>query len=173
MNRISVFCVFLLVIAALAAGCTTPQTPEPVATPIPTMDTAPVPVAPPVPDTLAGHWTLTTMGIQDGTAVIHPDYGITLTLNTDGSLTGYTGCNNYFGSYTLTGAVTPKGAGMTISDISVTRKYCAPVAEQEQDYLAILGKTAAFDASATELTLTADTMDVLVFQRTETLPTST
>jgi heat shock protein HslJ len=171
MNRISVYFVFLLVVAAMAAGCTTPQTPAPVATPVPTTDTTPVPVAPPVPESLVGHWTLTTMGIQDGTAVIHPDYGITLTLNPDGSLTGYTGCNNYFGSFTLTGAVTPKGAGMAISDIGMTKMYCAPYAEQEQDYLAILKKTAAFDASATELTLTADTMDVLVYQRTETLPT--
>lgn len=170
MNRISKIFLFLLVAAALVAGCTTPQAPAPVATPVPIADPTPAPVTPSVPDNLAGHWTLTTMGIQDGTAVIHPDYGITLTLNTDGSLTGYTGCNNYFGSYTLTGAVTPKGAGMTISDIGMTKKYCAPFAEQEQEYLAILGKTAAFDASASGLTLTAGTMDVLVYQRSEMRP---
>ena len=171
MKRLSIPFLFLLVAAAMVAGCTTPQAPAPVATPVLTPDTTPAPVTRPIPDNLAGHWTLTTMGIQDGTAVIHPDYGITLTLNTDGSLTGYTGCNNYFGSYTLTGAVTQKGMGMTVSNLGATKMFCAPYAELEQNYLAILGKTAAFDASATGLTLTADTLDVLVYQRTETLPT--
>jgi heat shock protein HslJ len=174
MKRISLILFILLAVAALVAGCTSPQAatqPVPVATPAPAADTPPVPAAPPVPVELAGDWILTSMGIQDGTAVIYPTYGITLTLNTDGSLTGYDGCNNYFGSFDLTGITTPKGNGMTVSDISASKKYCETLASQEQEYLAILGKTEAWVVDITELTLTADTGDVLIYQRPDTLPT--
>lgn len=168
MKRISLIILVLLAVAAMAGGCTSPQAatePAPVATQAPAADTPPVPAAPPVPAELAGDWTLTAMGVQDGTAVTYPTYGITLTLNTDGSLTGYDGCNNYFGTYTLTGVTTPKGEGMTIGDIGATKKYCATLASQEQEYLAILGKTEAWVVDITELTLTAGTGDVLIYQR--------
>ncbi|MCK9581378.1 MAG: META domain-containing protein [Methanoregula sp.] len=171
MKRISLILLLLLAVAALVAGCTTPQSPAPVATPVPAAETSPVPAAPLVPAGLADDWTLTTMGIQNGTAVINPTYGITLTFNSDGSLTGYDGCNNYFGSFTLTGITTPKGEGMTVSNLGSTKMFCAPLANQEQQYLYILSNTAAYDAGTTELTLTADTMDVLVYQRTDTLST--
>lgn len=172
MKRIFLILFALLAIAALVSGCTSPQAatqPVTVATPAPAAVTPVVPAAPLVPADLAGDWTLTTMGVQDGTAVTHPTYAITLTLNPDGSLTGYDGCNNYFGSFTLTGITTPKGEGMTVSNIGATKKYCATLANQEQQYLAILGKSEAWVVDGTELTLTADTGDVLIYQRPSAL----
>jgi len=45
-----------------------------------------------------GKWILTTMAIQEGTVPLQPTTEITLVFNADGSLTGYGGCNNYFGT---------------------------------------------------------------------------
>ena len=174
MKRFTLVLLAVLAVAIMVAGCTSQQPaaqPAPVGTPAPAADTPPAVTAPPVPANLAGDWTLTTMGIQGGTAVIYPTYGITLTMNTDGSLTGYDGCNNYFGSFTLTGVTTPKGEGMTVSDISASEKYCETLADQEQEYLEILGKSEAWVVDTTQLTFTASTGDVLIYQRPETLPT--
>jgi heat shock protein HslJ len=110
------------------------------------------------------------MGVQDGTAVVYPAYAITLTVNSDGYLTGYTGCNNYFGTLNMTGSTTPKGMGMTISGIGATKKYCAPLASLEQEYLAILEKVVAGDSTGTELILTAESGDTLVYQRAAITP---
>lgn len=150
----------------LAAGCTGQQpavpSPAPTATPVPVPTTA----APlPVPVQFLGHWTLTTFGIQDGHAVTYPSTEITLILNDDGSLSGYSGCNNYFGSFAMTGVSTPMGEGMTVSDLGSTKKYCQVYAEQEQQYLSILGKTAAASGDGNRFTLTASTGDSLGFKR--------
>jgi len=167
----------LAVIAAITvmtAGCTTqPAAPvvTPAATPVPAAPAATVPSTPPVPPQLAGDWTLTTLGIQGGTAVTYPTTTISLTFNQDTTLAGYDGCNNYFASYTLTGATTPRGAGMTISTVGSSKKFCADLANQEQQYLNILGKTSAYVVDGTQLTLTADTGDVLIYQRPKTLVT--
>jgi heat shock protein HslJ len=99
---------------------------------------------------------------------------MTLTLNNDGSLTGNDGCNNYFGSYTLSGTTTPKGHGMTISNIGSTKKYCAGLANQEQQYLNILSKTTTYDIDSTSrLVLTGEMGDVLTYQRSGTTPAPT
>jgi heat shock protein HslJ len=164
-----------LAIALLAAGCTSQQPAAQPATPAVTQNPAPVapatPAAATVPAQLAGDWTLTTMGIQGGSAVTYPTTAISLTFNQDGSLAGYDGCNNYFGSYVLTGTTTPKGQGMTISGIGASKKYCAELANQEQQYLNILSKTNAYVVDGTQLSLTGDKGDVLIYQRPQTLVT--
>jgi heat shock protein HslJ len=111
------------------------------------------------------------MAIQGGTAITHPTTGINLIFNPDNTFTGYDGCNNYFGTYALTGATTPKGQGLTLSGISQSKKYCQTLANQEQDYLNILSKTSAYVVDTTQLTLTASTGDVLIYQRPATLVT--
>lgn len=164
-----------LVTAILIAGCTSQQPAAqpatPALTPAPATPATTTPAAPSVPPQLAGDWTLTTLGIQQGTAVTYPTTRITLTLNQDGSLTGYDGCNNYFGSFSLSGVTTPKGQGMVLSGIGSTKKYCANLASQEQEYLNILSKTAAYDVDGTQLTLTGTMGDVLIYQRPQTLVT--
>ena len=142
MKHTSLIILVFLAVALLVAGCTSQQPAAQPATPAATQNPAPVPTATPaassVPAPLAGDWTLTTMGIQGGTAVTYPTTAITLTFNPDGSLAGYDGCNNYFGTFTLTGTTTPKGQGMTLSGIGSSKKYCAELANQEQQYLNIL-----------------------------------
>jgi heat shock protein HslJ len=175
MKHTSLILLIFLAIALLAAGCASQQPAAPPATPAATQNPAPVQTATPaassVPAQLAGDWTLTTMGIQGGTAVTYPTTAISLTFNQDGSLAGYDGCNNYFGTFTLTGTTTSKGQGMALSGIGSSKKYCAELQNQEQQYLNILSKTSAYVVDTTQLTLTGEKGDVLIYQRPQTLVT--
>jgi heat shock protein HslJ len=105
------------------------------------------------------------MGTRGGTVTITPTVKISLIFNTDGTLSGYDGCNNYFGSANMTGTTTSSGSGVALGPIGSTKKYCSAVAEQEQQYLNILGKTSAYAVDGASLTLTATSGDVLVYQR--------
>jgi heat shock protein HslJ len=175
MKVFSLIVLVFLVAALMVAGCTgqkpaaLPTTP--VSTPAPAAPVAAAPAASLVPQQLTGYWTLTTMGIQGGTAVTHPTTEISLTINPDGTLTGYDGCNNYFASFALTGITTPVGQGMTISNVSQSKKYCQNLASQEQQYLNILSKTSAYVVDGTQLSLTGEMGDVLIYQRPATLVT--
>ena len=166
MKKITILLFIFVIAAVLIAGCTTP-TPAPQPAPVtlpPTVIVTATPAPPALPAQLTRNWVLTTMAIQDGTGVTHPTTEISLTFNPDGSLTGYDGCNNYFGSSTLTGMTTPKGNGMTISNIASSKKYCETLAQQETVYLAILGKTMAYNVDGNQLSMTATTGDVLIYQ---------
>lgn len=162
--RSELLAVFLILMAALiAAGCTgsvpaaPPQTPQ---TPVVTTTTAPV-----LPPQFLGKWTLTKFGIQYGTKVQDPSTEITLVLNEDGTLTGWGGCNNIFGSWNLVDTMTSKGMGMNVTNLGSTKKYCKSYSDQEDQYLSILGKTYAYSGDAYLLVLTATTEDTLVFKR--------
>jgi heat shock protein HslJ len=53
----------------------------------------------------------------------------------DGRVTGYSGCNEFFGSYDL------KGDALTFGPLGMTRRFCADVAgEVEQAFLSVLSK---------------------------------
>ena len=173
MRKFLVLVIFFVIAAVLITGCTTPQSAQKTtpATLPPTVVVSTTPAQPTVPVQLTGNWVLTTMGIQDGTAVTHPTTQITLTFNPDGTLTGYDGCNNYFASFTLTGMTTPKGNGMTISNVGSSKKYCQTLAQQETMYLTILGKVMAYNADGNQLSMTATTGDVLIYQTPASLVT--
>jgi heat shock protein HslJ len=167
--------VALMILAVVCAGCTSQKTSAPatsIATPAPVV-TATTPAVPALPANLAGSWQLTTMAIQDGTAVTHPTTAITLYFNSDGTVTGNGGCNNYNGPYSLTGTTNTKGSGITIGPLASTKMYCQATSSQESTYLNILGKTMAYDVDTTQLTLTASDQNVLIYQRPSTIPTVT
>ena len=166
--------VLILTLILLAAGCTNQQPAVQPVTPATPAPVVPSPTATPaasLPAQLAGNWVLTTMAIQGGTAITYPTTQINLDFNADTSFTGYDGCNNYFGTITLTGTTTPKGQGIALNNISASKKYCSTLADQEQQYLNILGKTSAYVVDGTKLTLTGDMGDVLIYQRPATLVT--
>ena len=175
MKKIAILLFIFIIAAVIIAGCTTQKPATPLVTAPgtlpPTMIVTAAPT-PALPVQLTRNWALTTMGIQDGTGVMHPTTDISLTFNPDGSLTGYDGCNNYFGSTTLTGITTPKGNGMTISNIASSKKYCETLAQQENMYLAILGKTMAYNVNGNQLSMTATTGDVLIYQTSISLVTT-
>ena len=166
MNKTPVLLLIFVIAAIMTAGCTT-QTPAPQPAPAtlpPAVVVTTIPSPPAVPAQLAGTWVVTRMGVQDGTAVMSPTTEITLTVFTDGTLAGYSGCNNYNGPFTLTGQITPKGNGIAIGPVASTKKFCQAYADQETMYLAILQKAVAYNVDGSHLSITASTGDVLVYQ---------
>ncbi|MCX6691759.1 MAG: META domain-containing protein [Methanoregula sp.] len=116
---------------------------------------------------------LTMMTIQDGSALLKPTTDILLTFNPDGSLTGYGGCNNYFGSYTLTGTTTMFGNGITVGPLASTKKYCEIYGQQETTYLTILQDTKAYSVNINKLTLTDKSNNALVYEVPSAVPKTT
>jgi heat shock protein HslJ len=162
----------VFVIAAVTlSGCTGQHPAATPATPVAPITVPPTAISPSVPPELAGNWALTTLAVQDGTAITRPVSEITLTFMPDSTLTGYDGCNNYYATMNLTGTPTLHGTDMMLGPVGRSTKSCPDLANQEQQYLAILGQTTAYDVDGTQLTLTATTGDVLIYQRPSTLVT--
>ena len=62
-----------------------------------------------------------------------PNVQITLKFNNDGTLSGFGGCNNYNGGYTLTGQTTEFGKTISIGPLASTKMYCADTADLNQN----------------------------------------
>ena len=163
----------LAILAVLLAGCTSQQ-PVPAVTPMttPVATAAPTASVPAVPENLVGNWQLTTMGIQDGTAITHPTTTITLNFGSDRTVSGNGGCNNYNGPFVLSSEVTSTGTAITIGPLTTTKMYCETSA-QETQYLSLLTDTMAYVVDGTQLTLTGKEQNVLIYQRPSTMPTVT
>ena len=174
MKKLIVLFGWALVLLVLISGCTTqPPALKPVTpTPVNTLPVSTAPQMPEVPPILYGKWILTTMAIQNGTALLEPTTEITLVFNPDGNLTGYGGCNNYFASYTQLGTTTKFGSGITLGPVASTRKFCEINGQQEMTYLSILKNTAAYDVTINQLTLTDTSGNVLVFKVSSAIPTT-
>jgi len=151
-----------LIAAVLVCGCTMPFAEQPPAPPT-AMVTTVAPAPSPEPG-FYGSWVLTLMSIQEGNVLLRPSTEITLTINNDGSLTGYGGCNNYFASYTPTGTMTKFGNGISVSPIASTKKYCEINGQQETTYLAVLQGTMAYSLNIDQLSLTDKSNNVLVYK---------
>jgi heat shock protein HslJ len=161
MKQLSVLTGLCLVLAVLAGGCTAPA---PAPAPAPTLVPATTPTIVQPPPVFFGKWVLATMAIQNGTVPLHPITEITLVFNADGGLTGYGGCNNYFGTYTLTKTMTMFGDGISIGPLASTKKYCEINGQQETTYLSVLQSAHAYSINIRQLTLTGATGNVLVFR---------
>jgi heat shock protein HslJ len=171
MKTIVVLLPFLIIALLLAAGCTGQQAaPQPTAVPA-TQATPAATATPAVPADLARSWTLTSMAIQNGTAVNYPTAAISLTIRNDGTLYGYTGCNNYNAGFTLSGEVTDKGKKISIGPVESTLKYCQGISDQEHNYLEILGDVYAYNIDGVQLSMTATDGNVLIFQTPVSLAT--
>lgn len=96
---------------------------------------------PTVPPDLPGtEWTL---GLQAGTAPA-ANARPTLTFGTDGTVSGFGGCNNYAGTFTTSGSL------MTIAGLETqeTASSCAPeVLDFQQQYLDSLASTTGWAAA--------------------------
>ncbi len=169
----SLFLAFVIV-TVIVAGCTSPKPVlQPTVTPTPVTPVATTPAQPVVPPALTQNWIVTTMGIQDGTAIANPTAQISLTFNQDGTLAGYGGCNNYNGPFTVTGQTTPKGIGLMVGPLVSTKRYCETYSQQENMYLAILQKAMAYNVDGNQLSITDQTGNVLVYQTQVSLVTPT
>jgi heat shock protein HslJ len=144
-----------LVLALFVAGCTTnPAQQQPVQTtpaPTPVVTQSPAPMTPvptsQVPTTspaLTGTWYLQAILYQGATAPLDANAQITATFDNQGQVSGYGGCNNYGGPYTITGQNLPSGTGISIGPLNSTRMYCTATSSNEQSYLSILGTAVSY-----------------------------
>ena len=143
----------VLFVGILAAGCTSPTpvpppattVPTPVPTTVATVATNPPPVTDPA---LIGTWTykgaMMATGGSGKIPAIPNTQSITLTFNNDGTLSGFSGCNNFNGGYTLSGKTTEFGKEITIGPLASTKMYCADTADFETSYLNNLQKTQTY-----------------------------
>jgi len=148
----------VLFVGILVAGCTSPAPVPPPATTVPTPVPTPVPTvattAPPVTDpALIGTWTYTGAMLGSGTPVISNTKSVTLTFNNDGTLAGFSGCNNYNGGYTLTGKTTEFGKVISFGPLASTKMYCADTADFESTYLKIIQQTVTYSITNNKLML--------------------
>jgi heat shock protein HslJ len=123
-----------------------PTTPVTVATPPPVTDAA-----------LIGTWNYNGAMLASGGSgkvpVISNTKGISLTFNNDGTLSGFGGCNNFNGAYTLSGITTDFGKGISIGPLASTMKYCADTADFETAYLNNLQKTQTYTITNNKMML--------------------
>ncbi len=153
----------LLSLCILAAGCTTPApvtTPTTVQTPVVTV-TTPAPLTDPA---LVGRWNLKG-GIIGGSSPVVPNTQLTLIINSDGTLTGFAGCNNYNGKYVLSGQTTEFGKGISIGPIASTKMYCADTMNLETTYLTILGNANTYSITNSSMLLRSTGLDQLSFAK--------
>jgi putative lipoprotein len=118
--------------------------PTPAPTVVVTVITIPAPVSDPA---LIGTWTYKGAMMATGSGqipVIANTNSITLTFKNDGTLTGFSGCNNFNGGYTLSGKTTEFGKEITIGPLASTKMYCADTADFETSYLNNLQKTQTY-----------------------------
>jgi heat shock protein HslJ len=108
-------------------------------------------IVPPAPEPLVGTtWTLDSLYSADAVSSVIAGSTITAVFGEDGRVSGSAGCNNYFGSYTVT------GSSLAIGSTGSTKMNCpgAGIMQQENTYLASLGRTAGFTISGNRLSLT-------------------
>ncbi|HSN74885.1 MAG TPA: META domain-containing protein, partial [Anaerolineae bacterium] len=123
----------------------TVNTPAPTATAVPTAPPAPV------PDPLTGtRWNVVNINNGSGIVSLAPGTSITMDFGTDGQVTGSSGCNTYFASFSL------NGNAISIGQPGATSLFCAEpagVMDQEQAFLAALQAAATFRVTGTTLEL--------------------
>ena len=107
-------------------------------------------IVPPAPEPLVGTpWTLDSLYTADAVSSVIAGTTVTAVFGEDGRVTGSAGCNNYFGSYTLS------GSSLSIGPLGSTKMNCPGqgIMLQESTYLASLGRTAGFTISGNRLSL--------------------
>ena len=189
-----IFLLLAVISTMLIAGCTQVQTlpaPTPSVTPVPTyvenqqgvaiirtvattvpLPTTPITVATPTPvtdPTLIGTWNYNGAMLATGGSgkvpVISNTKGITLTFNNDGTLSGFGGCNNFNGAYTLSGKTTDFGKGISIGPLASTMKYCADTADFETAYLNNVQKTQTYTIAGNKMMLRTSYASQLSYEK--------
>jgi heat shock protein HslJ len=159
--------VLCVAVGLLVAGCVTPV---PV-TPAPTTTATPrsTPTTSVTDPALAGSWTLRELGLQGGQApltVFPQPITIIITLSEPGILAGNGGCNNYGGTYTLTGTSGPFGKTIIMGPIASNMKYCIDSSDIENSYFQILSNVNSYGIdNNTTLSMRDPLGSTLVYQR--------
>jgi heat shock protein HslJ len=109
-------------------------------------------------------WVLVSyLDERDNQASVPPLITAAIEFQKDGQITGFTGCNNYVGTYRIDGGL------ITISDLGSTEKYCPSpegIMNFEDQYLSLLSDTTRYNLDGNELTLSHyDERKLLVFHK--------
>ncbi|WAI01921.1 META domain-containing protein [Methanogenium organophilum] len=103
------------------------------------------------PKLTAGEWQMVSYRDAGGNTVSAlAGTDVTAVFGEDGQVTGKSGCNSYFGSYTTDGPT------ISIGPLGMTMMYCETpvgVMDQESGYLAALEQAVSYRMSGNELTL--------------------
>lgn len=80
--------------------------------------------------------------------------------NSKHTVSGFAGCNNFFGQFTAT------DFEMVFGQLAMTRKFCQEEADTETKFMAMLGQVANYQINGNELKLLSLNQDLLaVFQQ--------
>jgi heat shock protein HslJ len=101
-------------------------------------------------------WLLASYGDPGNPTPVLPESEITALFSAaDGRVSGRSGCNNYFGSYTV------DGDALTVGQLGSTMMACPePLMQQEQAYLAALQGAETFSIEADTLSITGGGMEL-------------
>lgn len=92
-------------------------------------------------------WTLNGIAQDDTVVSTWIDSEITIKFE-DGQVNGYTGCNNFFGSYTL------EGETLSLGPLGMTKRACGEeVGKREMEYVLALEQVAGYRTELNTLTL--------------------
>jgi heat shock protein HslJ len=104
-------------------------------------------------------WLLESYGDPDSPQAVIKDTRVTAEFS-EGEVTGIAGCNNYFGSYEVS------GKSLTFGPVANTEMYCMDpegVMDQETDYLTALQSAKTYEITAGKLQITYSGNQVLTF----------
>ncbi|MDD1666964.1 MAG: META domain-containing protein [Methanomicrobiales archaeon] len=109
----------------------------------------------PIPSAIMGTWSLTGMTKNNAALTLASGVTTTAVFGSDGKLSGNGGCNQYSGTYVLTGS-----SAIGVSPLATTRMMCPdPAMSQETSYLGILQNAAKweYNSASGKLTITDST----------------
>lgn len=100
-------------------------------------------------------WILQELNGNSAISKLFPESSPTLNFNDTGTLSGFTGCNNFSGIYSL------EDSDLKLDPGAMTRKACPDV--KEDDYLQALGMVNSFELDQNTLKLKGPAGDLMTF----------
>lgn len=102
-------------------------------------------------------WTLESMRV--GETIFTPeDAAPTITFSNDAKISGFAGCNHFFGGYALSGRV------ISFSNLGATKMFCQDAMPLEDAYLKLLSTERRALFSDSKLILTGDDGNQMIFR---------
>lgn len=118
-------------------------------------------------DLVGTNWVLNGIAQAETEAVVSTQFDQNITaVFADGQLTGYTGCNQYFGAYE-----TAEGGSLTLSEIGSTKRACLDdgTGQRESEFIKALADVTSYTIQRNVLTLwNKDGAMVMAFVATTT-----
>ncbi|NTU80524.1 MAG: META domain-containing protein [Chloroflexales bacterium] len=164
--RATIIAALALAAMLLSACAAAASRPEPTTAPTQIPTAQPAPAEPTAEEQamskdasdLAGtSWTLSELA---GAAPAAGGSPATIEFDTEGRMAGSSGCNRFFGGYSV------EGATLTVGQIGSTMMACPDeLMQQEKAFLTTLGQAATYTIAGDTLTITAADGATIVFTR--------